>query len=177
MYEPPSAAAGLRGVEECPVRVVLQRVASASVTVAGAVVGRIETGLVALVGVARDDTPDRAIRLAQKTARLRVLRAPDADFERSLLDGGAGLLCVSQFTLLADVRRGTRPSWSGAADGATAEPIVRAYGEHLESLGVPVAYGRFGALMVVSFVADGPVTIVLDSADLEAPRGGGRRLD
>jgi D-tyrosyl-tRNA(Tyr) deacylase len=155
-------------------RVVLQRVSWARVTVGEEVVGSIGPGLLALVGVAAGDGPDDALRLARKTARLRVLAGPERPFDRSLLDvPGAALLCVSQFTLLADMRRGNRPSWSAAAGPEVAEPLVAAYARAVADEGVPVQMGRFGAAMAVALENDGPVTLVLDSADLRAPRRAG----
>jgi D-tyrosyl-tRNA(Tyr) deacylase len=103
-----------------------------------------------------------------------VLAGAERPFDLSLLDvPGAALLCVSQFTLLADVRRGNRPSWSAAAAPEAAEPLVEAYARAVADEGVPVERGRFGASMALSLENDGPVTLVLDSADLRAPRRGG----
>lgn len=159
-----------------PVRVVLQRVRRARVEVDGEVVGAIGPGLLALVGVAAGDGPDEARLLARKTVRLRVLAGDERPFDRSLLDvPGAALLCVSQFTLLADVRRGNRPSWSAAAPPERAAPLVEAYASAVAGEGVPVERGRFGAAMSVSLENDGPVTIVLDSADLRGSRTAGGR--
>lgn len=149
---------------------VLQRVAWARVAVDGADVAAIGPGLVALVGVAAGDTAADAVRLGEKTARLRVFPHADRDFDRSLADGGGGLLCVSQFTLLGDLRRGNRPSWSEAARPEEAEPLVRAYADAVAATGVDVRHGRFGAHMAVSLENDGPVTILLDSQDLARPR-------
>jgi D-tyrosyl-tRNA(Tyr) deacylase len=155
-------------------RVVLQRVRWARVAVDGEVVGSIGPGLVALVGVAEGDQAEDARLLARKTVRLRVLAGAERPFDLSLLDvPGAALLCVSQFTLLADVRRGNRPSWSAAAAPEAAEPLVEAYARAVADEGVPVERGRFGASMALSLENDGPVTLVLDSADLRAPRRGG----
>ncbi|MGD9694600.1 MAG: D-aminoacyl-tRNA deacylase [Thermoleophilia bacterium] len=154
-------------------RVVLQRVSRARVEVAGEVVGEIGPGVLALVGVARGDDADAARRLADKTARLRILAGAERPFDLALTDvPGAGLLCVSQFTLLADVRRGTRPSWSDAAPPDRAAPLVEAYADAVAAHGIPVARGRFGAHMAVDLVNDGPVTLVLDSRDLGGPRRG-----
>jgi D-tyrosyl-tRNA(Tyr) deacylase len=137
---------------------VLQRVARASVTVGGQVVGRVEgEGLLALVGVTHDDGPEQAERLARKIAELRLLRD-----ERSVLDAGAGVLVVSQFTLYGDARKGRRPSWSAAAPGPVAEPLMEAVCAALRARGVRVATGVFGADMAVELVNDGPVTLVLD---------------
>jgi D-tyrosyl-tRNA(Tyr) deacylase len=141
------------------------------VAVGAEVVGAIGPGLLALVGVAAGDEVDDARLLARKTVRLRVLAGEDRPFDRCLLDvPGAALLCVSQFTLLADVRRGNRPSWSAAAPPEVAEPLVEAYAAAVAEEGVPVERGRFGATMAVSLENDGPVTVVLDGADLRAPR-------
>jgi D-tyrosyl-tRNA(Tyr) deacylase len=155
------------------VRVVLQRVRRAAVTVEGETVGEIGPGLLALVGVAAGDGPDAARRLADKTVRLRLFAGSERPFDVPLTAvPGAGLLCVSQFTLLADVRKGNRPSWAGAAPPEVAEPLVAAYAAAVAAHGVPVAHGRFGAMMSVTLENDGPVTLVLDSADLAAPRRG-----
>lgn len=144
-------------------RIVLQRVSWARVDVDGEEVGVIGPGLLALVGAARGDTAGQAIRLAAKTVRLRLFAGPDRPFDLPLTEvPGGGLLCVSQFTLLGDVRRGNRPSWSAAAPGEEAEPIVEAYAAAVASHGVAVARGRFGAHMDVALQNDGPVTLVLD---------------
>ncbi len=139
-------------------RAVLQRVTRASVTVDGELVGAIERpGLVALVGVTHSDGPGDAETLARKISELRILRD-----ERSVLDEGAPVLVVSQFTLYADTRKGRRPSWGAAAPGPVAEPLVDAVVAALQARGVEVATGRFGAMMEVSLVNDGPVTLILD---------------
>ena len=139
-------------------RAVVQRVTHASVSVDGEVVGAIDRpGLVALVGVTHDDGPAQVETLARKVAELRILRD-----ERSVLDEGAPVLVISQFTLYADTRKGRRPSWSKAAPGPVAEPLVDAVVDALRGRGVEVATGRFGANMQVSLVNDGPVTLVLD---------------
>ena len=152
-------------------RVVLQRVTSARVTVDGEVVGNIATGLLLLVGVASGDDTAVAVRLAEKCAGMRVFPDDYGRFDRSLMDIGGEALVVSQFTLLGDVRRGRRPSFTAAAPPDEAEPLVGVFTEALRTAGVSVASGRFGAHMKVELVNDGPVTIVLDSADLERPRG------
>jgi D-tyrosyl-tRNA(Tyr) deacylase len=140
------------------VRAVLQRVSSASVAVDGEVVGAIDRrGLVALVGVTHDDGPAQVETMARKVSELRILRD-----ERSVLDEGAPVLVVSQFTLYADTRKGRRPSWSQAAPGPVAEPLVEALVAALRARGVEVATGRFGAMMEVTLVNDGPVTLVVD---------------
>jgi D-aminoacyl-tRNA deacylase len=141
------------------VRVVVQRVTRACVTVAGEVVGRVDrAGLVVLVGVTHDDTPAVATALARKVADLRILRA-----ERSALEEAAPVLVVSQFTLYADTRKGRRPSWSAAAPGPVAEPLVDVFASALRDLGLEVATGRFGADMAVELVNDGPVTLLLEA--------------
>jgi len=140
------------------VRAVLQRVTRASVTVDGEVVGAIERpGILALVGVTHDDGADQVETMARKIADLRILRD-----ERSVLDAGAPVLVVSQFTLYADTRKGRRPSWNAAAPGPVAEPVVERVVEALRARGVEVHTGRFGAHMHVDLVNDGPVTILLD---------------
>lgn len=124
----------------------------------GEVVGAIDrSGLVVLVGVTHDDTPTQATALAEKIYSLRIL-----DGEKSCADTGAPLLVISQFTLYADTRKGRRPSWSAAAPGPVAEPLVESFIEALRALGATVATGRFGADMKVSLVNDGPVTLILD---------------
>jgi D-tyrosyl-tRNA(Tyr) deacylase len=153
------------------VRVVLQRVGWATVSVDGAVVGSIGQGLLLLVGVGAEDDDAEARRIATKCAEMRLFSGGDeAKFDRSLVDVGGEALVVSQFTLLADVRKGRRPSFSAAAPQEHAAPVVDAFAEALRELGVTVATGRFGAHMVVKLVNDGPVTIVVDSADLDRPR-------
>ncbi len=139
-------------------RAVVQRVTQASVTVNGQVAGAIdEPGLVVLVGVTHDDTPAHAAKLAAKLWGLRIL-----DGEKSCSDIGAPLLVISQFTLYADLAKGRRPSWSAAAPGPVAEPLVTAVVTALRGLGARVETGVFGADMKVALVNDGPVTILLD---------------
>jgi len=140
------------------VRAVLQRVSRASVTVDGEVVGELtRPGLLALVGVTHDDGPEQVATMARKIADLRILND-----ERSVLDEGAPVLVVSQFTLYADTRKGRRPSWNAAAPGPVAEPVVEQVVAALRERGVEVQTGRFGAHMLVELVNDGPVTILLD---------------
>jgi len=139
-------------------RAVVQRVTQASVTVDGKIVGAIdEPGLLVLVGITYDDTPELAEKLAAKLWGLRIL-----DGEKSCSDIGAPLLVVSQFTLYADLAKGRRPSWSAAAPGPVAEPLVNAVTRALRDLGARVQTGVFGAEMKVSLVNDGPVTIIID---------------
>lgn len=140
-------------------RAVLQRVTRASVTVAGEVVGAIDRpGLLVLVGAAVDDGPAQVELIARKVADLRILRD-----EQSVLDAGAPVLVVSQFTLYADTRKGRRPSWNGAAPGPVAEPLVDAVVAALRARGVHVETGVFGAHMAVELVNDGPVTVLLEA--------------
>jgi len=143
-------------------RVVAQRVREASVSVGGAVVSSCGTGVVALLGVARDDDAAVGERLAKKVARLRIFENEEGRFDRSLLDVGGEALVVSQFTLIADTRKGNRPSFTDAAPPELAEPLYEAFCSALEREGVRVARGVFGARMNVALVNDGPVTIVLD---------------
>jgi D-tyrosyl-tRNA(Tyr) deacylase len=139
-------------------RAVVQRVSQASVTVNGRIVAAIdETGLLVLVGVTHDDTPEIAAKLAARLWGLRIL-----DGEKSCSDIAAPLLVISQFTLYADLAKGRRPSWSAAAPGPVAEPLVSAVVQALRDLGARVQTGVFGAEMKVSLVNDGPVTIIID---------------
>jgi D-aminoacyl-tRNA deacylase len=139
-------------------RAVVQRVTRASVTVDQKIAGAIdEPGLLVLVGITHDDTPELAGKLAAKLWGLRIL-----DGEKSCSDVGAPLLVISQFTLYADLARGRRPSWSAAAPGPVAEPLVGAVVQALRDLGARVQTGVFGADMKVSLVNDGPVTIIID---------------
>jgi D-tyrosyl-tRNA(Tyr) deacylase len=152
------------------VRVVIQRVTRASVTVDAHAVGEIGPGLVLLVGVAPTDDAAVARRVAGKIAEMRIFADDAGRFDRSVLDTGGAALVVAQFTLLADVRKGRRPGFTDAAAPDVAAPIVDAFADALRALGVTVETGVFGAKMSVSLVNDGPVTIVLDSDDLDRPR-------
>jgi D-tyrosyl-tRNA(Tyr) deacylase len=156
------------------VKLVIQRVTNASVRVDDEVAGAIGPGLLVLVGIGEGDDEAEALRLAEKTAELRIFadEHKEGRFNRSLLDVGGEALVVSQFTLYADTRRGRRPGFSAAAAPDVAEPLVEVYAQRLEALGVTTARGRFGAHMMVSLENDGPVTIIIDSADMERPRRG-----
>lgn len=148
-------------------RILLQRVSGASVSVEGSVTGAIGQGLVALVGVTKDDTAETARRLAQKTANLRVFGDAAGKMNLSLLHVAGGALVISQFTLYADARKGRRPSYIAAALPDLAEPLVRQFADCLAEAGVQsVQQGVFGARMQVEIHNDGPVTIWLDSAEL-----------
>jgi len=144
-------------------RVVIQRVSRASVSVEGTVVGAIGPGLMVLVGVAEGDTPADSRYLAEKTVHLRIFEDEAGKMNRSLLDTGGALLAVSQFTLLADCSRGRRPSFIHAAPPELANPLYLDFVAAAKDLGVPVEAGRFQAFMEVALVNDGPVTIVIDS--------------
>lgn len=157
-------------------RVVLQRVTRASVTVDGEVVGEAQgegndsgQALLALVGVTHDDGPAEIAATARKIAHLRIL-----DGERSAADVGAPVLVVSQFTLYAGTRKGRRPTWNEAAPGPVAEPVVERLVEALRAEELTVEAGRFGAHMSVSLVNDGPVTILLDTAAAHGGDSAGR---
>lgn len=140
-------------------RAVLQRVTRASVTVEGEVVGRVDRpGIVALVAATHDDGPGDVETMARKIAELRVLRD-----EASVAETGAPVLVVSQFTLYGETRKGRRPSWSRAAPAEVAEPLVDAVVTALRARGVEVATGRFGAMMSVEIVNDGPFTLLVDT--------------
>jgi D-tyrosyl-tRNA(Tyr) deacylase len=152
-------------------RVLVQRVATARVTVAGETVGEIGPGFLLLVGVTHDDTIAEADLLARKVAHLRIFDDEAGNLNRSALDllgagDAVGMLVVSQFTLYADSRKGRRPSFVAAAPPAMAESLVEHFGDALRALGLPVATGRFRTEMQVALVNDGPVTIWLDSAEL-----------
>ena len=143
-------------------RVVLQRVSRAAVTVDGEVTGAIETGLLALVGIAEGDTDGDASVAAGKVAAMRIFPDADGKMNRSVADIGGAVLVVSQFTLLADVRKGRRPSFTSAARPSEAVPILGAFVAAIEAEGIKVEQGRFGAHMLVELTNDGPVTIVID---------------
>ena len=134
------------------------------------VAGEIGAGLLVYVGVADEDGEAEARWLARRLAEMRLFPDAQGRFDRSLLDAGGGALIVSQFTLLADTRRGRRPSFLAAAAPELAAPLVERVMSELRTLGVTVAGGRFGAHMAVESVNDGPVTITLDSDDRERPR-------
>ncbi len=153
---------------------VLQRVTRTSVTVDGDEISSIGSGLLILVGVATGDQQRDAERLAKKAADLRIFGDDQDRFNISLVESGGAALVVSQFTLLADVRKGRRPSFVAAAKPEEAAPLVDAFAQALRDLGVEVAMGRFGHYMQVSLENDGPVTILLDTADLDKPRRGGQ---
>jgi D-tyrosyl-tRNA(Tyr) deacylase len=150
------------------VRVLIQRVTRASVSVAGETVGKIGPGFLLLVGITHGDTPEVVAQMAQKVANLRVFDDAGGNLNRSALDllstnDPVGMLVVSQFTLYADTRKGRRPSFVDAGRPEFAAPLVVHFAETLRGLSLPVATGRFGAVMAIDLVNDGPITIWLDS--------------
>ena len=146
-------------------KALLQRVTEASVSVAGEVVGRIGQGLVVFVGVADGDTGEEARYLAQRTVNLRIFADEEGKFNLSVLDIKGELLVVSQFTLLADTRKGRRPSFVEAAPPAQAEELIEQFVGEVRTTGLKVETGRFQQYMQVEIRNDGPVTILLDSKD------------
>jgi D-aminoacyl-tRNA deacylase len=154
-------------------RVLVQRVSRASVSIDGAIVGQIGNGFVLLVGVTHADGPDESNLLARKVVNLRILPDDRGIMNRSALDliagdESVGMLVVSQFTLYAETRKGRRPSFVGAAQPDLAEPLVAHFAEQLRTHGVRVETGRFGAMMNVELINTGPVTIWLDSDEFMA---------
>jgi len=144
-------------------RVVVQRVRRARVTVGDEVVGEIGQGLLILLGVTHDDTIDDARWLAEKTVGLRIFADAEGKMNRSVVDVGGGVLVVSQFTLYGDCSKGKRPSFITAAPPEIAIPLYEGFVDAVRALGVPVATGRFGAMMDVELVNDGPVTLIVES--------------
>ncbi len=145
-------------------RVVIQRVGSASVSVEGQVVGKIDRGLLILLGIEAEDDQTDLEWLCNKIIKLRIFEDEGANMNLSLMDVDGELLVVSQFTLHASTKKGTRPSFIKAARPAHAEPLYEAFCERLAGLtGKPTAMGQFGAMMKVELINDGPVTILIDS--------------
>ncbi len=151
-------------------RAVVQRVSGASVSISGEVVSRIGAGLVVLVAVGRDDADADADYIVEKTVHLRIFPDSEGRFDCSVADVGGSLLVVSQFTLYGDVRRGRRPSFTEAAPPDAASARFADVVERFRATGVPVETGQFQAMMDVALVNDGPVTLVLDSADRRRSR-------
>jgi D-aminoacyl-tRNA deacylase len=147
------------------VRAVVSRVAWARVVADGELTGAIGPGLLILVGITHGDTEADAAWLAAKVAALRVFDDGQGKMNRSLADTGGGALVVSQFTLYGDARKGRRPSYVAAAPPEQAAPLVEAVAKAIAGAGIPVATGRFGAAMLVESAGDGPVTILLDTAN------------
>jgi D-tyrosyl-tRNA(Tyr) deacylase len=145
-------------------RAVIQRVSSARVTVAGETTGEIQTGLLVFLGIAPEDTDSEARWLAEKICALRIFEDADGRMNRSVVDVAGGILVVSQFTLFASTRKGTRPSFNDAAKPEIAIPLYESFNRFASAaLTRPVATGRFAALMQVELVNDGPVTLVIDT--------------
>ncbi len=147
-------------------RAVVQRVRRAAVVIEGEAIAAIEQGLLVLLGVTTSDSPDDVQWLADKTANLRIFNDEAGKMNRSVTDMGGSLLVVSQFTLYGDCRKGRRPSFIAAAAPEFAVPLYEAFVNALRSLGLPVRTGRFGAMMQVELVNDGPVTLILDSKEV-----------
>jgi D-tyrosyl-tRNA(Tyr) deacylase len=147
-------------------RAVLQRVSRAAVLIDGETVGAIQWGLLVLLGVAPTDTEKEAQWLAEKVAGLRIFNDEAGKMNLGVADVGGGLLVVSQFTLYGDCRKGRRPSFIAAAPPEIAVPLYEAFVNALRARGLPVATGRFGAMMQVELVNDGPVTLILDTKEL-----------
>jgi len=144
-------------------RAVVQRVKRAEVRVDSGVVGRIGCGLVVLLGVSKDDTAAAGEGLAEKIANLRIFDDGQGKMNRSLLEAGGQVLCVSQFTLYGDCRKGRRPSYDRAAPPEQASLIYESFVECLRKRGIPTETGKFRAMMDVELINDGPVTLLLDS--------------
>jgi D-aminoacyl-tRNA deacylase len=148
-------------------RVVVQRVSRASVTIDGEIVGRIDRGLLVLLGITHDDKPEQARWLAEKVIGLRIFNDADGKMNLGITDIGGAVLVVSQFTLYGDAQKGRRPSFIAAARPEQAIPLYEQFINGIKALGVPVETGRFGATMQVELVNDGPVTLIIDT-----PSGG-----
>jgi D-tyrosyl-tRNA(Tyr) deacylase len=144
-------------------RAVVQRVSSARVLVGVEVVGAIGRGLLVLLGVGRSDSPEQAAWLAEKIISLRIFQDANENMNLGLMDVGGAVLVVSQFTLYGDCRKGRRPSFVDAAPPELAVPLYEAFVNALRAHGIPTATGRFGAMMQVELVNDGPVTVIVDS--------------
>ena len=153
-------------------RLVVQRVARASVTVGEERVSSIGPGFLLLVGVAAGDDVSDVVAAVDKVAGLRVFPDDGGKMNRSIAEVGGEILVVSQFTLLADVRKGRRPSFTGAAHPESAEPLIAAMVDGFRAAGIPTSEGVFGAVMAVELVNDGPVTLVFDVNDGRVLRGG-----
>lgn len=147
-------------------RVVLQRVAHASVKVDGEYTGKIDRGFMLLVGITQTDTLEIVKKLAKKCAELRIFEDENGKMNRGLADVNGKILSISQFTLYADCKKGRRPGFEKAAKGDVANPLWEAFNEEIRSYGIEVETGIFGADMKVELLNDGPVTIILDSAEM-----------
>ena len=153
-------------------RALLQRVSHASVSIDGRQTAKTGPGLLVLLGISKDDTQEDAAYLVEKTVNLRIFADDESRFNKSALDVGAEFLVVSQFTLYADTRKGRRPDFTDAASPDAAEVLYEKVVEMFKGRGLKVETGTFGEYMQVDLVNDGPVTIMLDSADRNRPRRG-----
>ena len=144
-------------------RALLQRVQKGSVKVDGQIVGAIDQGLVILLGIAKHDTAEDAVYLADKCVNLRIFEDENSHFNHSLLEAGGSVLVISQFTLYGDTRKGRRPGFDEAARPEAAEPLYRVFIDQLKQHAITVAEGVFGAMMLVEIYNDGPVTFMLES--------------
>ena len=151
-------------------RAVIQRVSSARVSVGGEAIGAIGVGLLVLLGVGRDDSPDDTAYIVDKITNLRIFPDADGRFDRSVLDVSRALLVVSQFTLYASTRKGRRPSFTEASSSVNAKPLFENLVSAFRKSGLDVHTGVFGAYMRVQIENSGPTTIILDTADRRAPR-------
>lgn len=145
-------------------RAVIQRVRKSSVSVSGEIVSEIGPGILALIGVGPEDTEKEVRYLAEKSVHLRIFPDEDGKMNRSLLDTGGEMLIISQFTLYGDCRKGRRPSFIGAAPPKLAEKLINQFVAEIGRLSVPTASGKFGAMMDIELINDGPVTLILDSS-------------
>ena len=152
-----------KGFKKRLMKTVIQRVSSASVTISGQCISQIKRGYMILLGIEEGDTSADIQTLTQKIAKLRIFADENDKMNLSIRDIGGSILLVSQFTLCAQTRHGNRPSFIRAMPPETANPMYLAFGHELESLGIPVQYGEFGAMMDVALVNDGPVTICMIS--------------
>jgi D-tyrosyl-tRNA(Tyr) deacylase len=151
-------------------RVVVQRCKESSVSVGGQIVGRIQSGLVVLVGITHEDKTEEVMLLADKVANLRIFEDDQGKMNHSVIDQGGSVLSVSQFTLYGDCRKGRRPNFLDSARPEHAEPLYNLFNDRLRSMGLEVQTGQFGAMMEVQLVNDGPVTLIIDSAELTRPK-------
>jgi D-tyrosyl-tRNA(Tyr) deacylase len=147
-------------------RAVVQRVSRASVSVDGETIGRIDRGFLVLLGVSKSDTAEDARWLAEKIVSLRIMADDEGKMNRELTEVGGAVLVVSQFTLYGDCRKGRRPSFVDAAGPEIAIPLYEAFINGVKAQGIPVATGRFGAMMQVELVNDGPVTLIVESKEI-----------
>ncbi|MBA3470973.1 MAG: D-tyrosyl-tRNA(Tyr) deacylase [Herpetosiphonaceae bacterium] len=152
-------------------RAVIQRVREAQVVVEQTVVGAIGPGLLVFLAVTHTDSAAEARRLADKIIGLRIFPDQSGRFDQALAETGGGLLVVSQFTLYGDTRKGRRPSFTASAQPDHAAPLIDVFVEHAQTAGIPTTCGVFGAQMDVHLLNDGPVTLILDTADWSAKRG------